>query len=145
MKEKELMVLNCLRSNAREKITSISRKLKTPVSTTFDCIKRLERECIIRYSVLCDFSKIGFFVRMALIVKANEKSDRTIEALLNKGNVNCVSTIKGDDQYFVEAYFRDLAEAEDFREFLQENNFVVLNEIHIIKELKKEEFSPKTF
>ncbi len=135
MKEKELMVLKCLRGNARIKLTGISRKLNIPVSTAFDCLKRLEKECVIRYSVLCGFSKLGYFVRMAFIVKSNGVTD----AVLNQKNVNCISSIKEESQYFIEALFRDLAEAEKFREFLQENNFVVLKEICMIKELKKEE------
>ena len=49
---KDLLLLNSLRENSRKSLTSLSKQTKIPVSTLFDRLKLLEKEDIIRHTLV---------------------------------------------------------------------------------------------
>ncbi len=61
MKKSDLLVLSCLRKDARMKLTEMSRITRVPVSTCFDRIRALEDEEVVRrHGCLVSFEKLGF-------------------------------------------------------------------------------------
>lgn len=59
MSPKILQFLAYLRENSREKLTTISKRTKIPISTLFDMLKELQGNLITKNTVLLDFSKLG--------------------------------------------------------------------------------------
>ena len=96
----DLKLIEYLRENGRDKISSISSKLDMPRATIFDRMKRLRSEGIIKnYTVNLDYEKIGFNVMAYILITFDfrSKTDQKTLAkeLSNIDNVLSVSIISG--------------------------------------------------
>ena len=71
----DLKLLDYLKENGRDKISSISAKLDIPRATVFERMKKLTNEGIIRnYTVNLDYEKIGFSVMAYILINFDSKS-----------------------------------------------------------------------
>ena len=143
MNPKALKLLSCLRENSREKLSVISRKTSLPISTLFDTLKELESEVISRHTSLVDFSKLGFDVRVQVLLKVpKDDREKLKKHLLCHQNTNSLYKTNHNFNFIVECLFRNLRELNCFIENL-ENNFDLLeHKIHyLIEEVKKEGIS----
>ena len=58
--EKELKILEELQKNSKVSINYLAKKLKTPTTTLYDKIRRMEQEGVIKkYTTIIDHTKIG--------------------------------------------------------------------------------------
>jgi len=96
----DFKLLDYLRENGRDKISSISSKLGMPRATVFERMKKLTTEGIIRnYTVNLDYEKIGFSVMAYILINFDSKSrtdQKTLATDLSRiDHVLSVSIISG--------------------------------------------------
>jgi Lrp/AsnC family leucine-responsive transcriptional regulator len=140
IKPVEKKILLHLRENSRVSLTELSRKISVPVSTIFDKLKKLKGEVILKNTTLYDFARLGCPIKVNYAIKTNEGSRNEVrEFLLNSPSVNSVFRTNNGTDFYVDALFRDLKEAEEFS-----NGLAAMGARHdsfyIIEELKREEF-----
>ena len=140
MKEKELEVLRALRENARETLTTISRRTGIPVSTLFDRLSEYKQKVIIKHTCLIDYTKLGYDLRVQLLIRMAKDKDVFEKFITNHLHVNTVYKINNGYDYLVEAVFRNM---KDFTEFVQSlDKFPIKErkEFYILEDLKREAF-----
>ena len=138
----ELRLVAVLRSNAREKLTDISRKIKLPVSTIHEKLKKYSGDLIKRHTILVDFSQMGYPIKTHSLIKV-DKLDKTamLEALIRHRNVDGVSRINNSYDFLLDAYFSSLSESEEFFEKLEgEYKIKKIDTYYILDEMKREGF-----
>lgn len=141
-KESDLKILQCLRTNARESITNISKKTGIPTSTVYIKIKEHEKNLIKKHTSLIDYSKIGMNHWQKTIIKLAEYYNSTFEKyLFENPNVNSVFEINGGYDYLIETIYKDVKEYKEFMRELEERFRIAEKiELQIIKDLKQEGF-----
>jgi DNA-binding Lrp family transcriptional regulator len=145
MRKKELMLLSCLRSNARETLTSISKKTKIPISTIFDKLKEYEKGFIRKHTSLIDFKKLGYDIRIHLLLKIQRDKRTSFETfIMANQSVNNVFRINNIYDYFVEAIFRNIKDFQEFADKLESYGVSEITEHFVIDELKRETFLSDT-
>jgi len=141
--ERDLLILSCLRQDARMKLTDMSRVTRIPVSTLFDKVRDYkDRGLVEKYTSLVRFEKLGFKAK-ALIVLSAEKKDRArlLELLSRSRNVNSLFRVNNGWDFMAEGVFPGVREVEDFVESIEEQVSLKDKRVfYIIDELKKEEF-----
>ena len=142
MKQSDLLIISNLRSNARESLTSMSKKTRIPVSTIFDKLRENVYGVIKRPTILIDFHKLGFPTVSTLLVKVNREHREQLKEHLQKSfNVNSFYKVNNGYDFIIEVVFRNMQEQESFIERIEESfNVLDLKTFFIIDELKKEEF-----
>lgn len=142
MKQSDLLIISNLRINARESLTSISKKTRIPISTIFDKLRENINGVIKRPTILIDFHKLGYPTVSTILIKVNkEHRDQLREHLKKSFNVNSVYKVNNGYDFIVEVVFRNMQEQESFIEKIEEGfNILDLKTFFIIEELKKEEF-----
>lgn len=140
MKNKELY--QELRMNGREKLTTLSRTLRIPVSSIFEKIKR--SDCINRFTVLLDHSKMGFRCTTHTTLKVNKTQKEEIRSFLkNHPNTNNLFRINNGYDFIVEGVFEDMQKAEEFLEELHNFDIVEEKTHYILEEIGREKFMAK--
>ncbi|MEM0155866.1 MAG: Lrp/AsnC family transcriptional regulator [Thermoplasmataceae archaeon] len=96
----DLRIIEYLKENGREKISTISSDLEIPRATVFERMKRLTNDGIIRnYTVNLDFGKIGFSVMAYILINYDSRSKTDQKTLARElaalDNVISVSIISG--------------------------------------------------
>jgi Lrp/AsnC family transcriptional regulator for asnA, asnC and gidA len=140
--QRDLMVISCLRRNARETLTAMSKKTRIPVSTLFDRIRHFEQGLITKHAAIVDFARLGYSTRANIILKVNKKDREAVRDYLVKNSfVNCAYKINNGYDFMAEVIFRNMAELEDFLGILEEKFKVVDKHVYyVIDDIKKEEF-----
>jgi Lrp/AsnC family leucine-responsive transcriptional regulator len=140
--KKDLLILTELRKNARETLTRLSRKTRIPISTIFDRLKMQEGSIIKKHCALIDFQKIGFSIRANILLKVPaEDRNKLLEHLQKELHTNTVLRINNGFDFLVEAIFRNLKEAENFVNNLEEEYKIEDKKVfYVIDEIKREEF-----
>jgi DNA-binding Lrp family transcriptional regulator len=144
LKRKDLLILSYLRSNARQRLTSISRRTHIPVTTIYDNVRRYEKRFIIKHASILDFRKLGFNAKTKLALKVNGSRAELLSYLQDHPNVNSLYRTDSEYDVLAEVVFRELRDVDEFLDTLK-NRFdveksVVLN---ITDDLKREEFMSK--
>ena len=142
MRMNELLLIASLRKNARETLTSMSKKVGMPVSTIFDKLKCFQGKQIKKHTSLVDFSKLGFGTRAVMILKARKNErDKLREFLEKSHNINTISRINNGYDFIVDVIFKNLKDMEEFGEKIEEK-FKIKNKqnFYIIEDIKRETF-----
>ena len=142
MDKKSLLVLTHLRQDARQGLTSISRKTSIPISTLHDRVKQFRNYFIIKHTALLDFAKLGFNARANILIRINKEEKEKLKGFLSKNhNINSFYKINNGYDFMVEVVFKYLREVEEFIENLEENFKIKSKEVfYIIDEIKREAF-----
>ncbi len=140
--KKDLLIISNLRSNARETLTTISKKTKIPISTIYDKLKFHARNLIIKNTALLDFARLGFNTRAKVMLKADrEQRDSLKVHLLKNPNVNTVYKINNDFDFLVEVIFKNIRELDNFVENLDDKFRLIDKKVfHVVEDVKREEF-----
>ena len=139
--KKELIILSHLRQNARKSLTEIFRQTGVPVSTLFDKLKKYEKGLIKKNTVLLNFNKLGFGVRVKILLKAAKDQKENLRIhLVNSHNVNSVSSVTNGFDFLIEALFRNLKDMQQFSDNIEQFNLTKKEEFFIIEEFKSESF-----
>lgn len=142
IKNRDLLILSCLRQDARMKLTDMSKVTKVPVSTLFDRIKLHESGLIKRHTALVRFDKLGYHAR-ALIAFSTAPKDRQklLEILDKSRSVNSLHKINNGWDYMAEVVFPGVKEVEEFIEGIEEQIRLKGRKVfYIIDEIKRESF-----
>ncbi len=137
--EKQKLVLAELRRNSRMNLEEIKKRLNMPKSTVARQIKSLRR-LTMRNVSLCDFSKLGFGLRVAFIAGCEEGSIKLQEFLKSSSKVNSIQAVNTKNKLFFECFFRDFGEYEHFSEELLRNGALGVKPHYVLEELKSEDF-----
>lgn len=142
MKNKELMLLACLRDNCRKSITELHKRIKMPQSTIYDKIKQFESSIISKYVALVDFTKFGFFAKATIALKvAQNDREKIREHLMKHHYVNTLYKINNGFDFQVECVFKHIKGLEEFIEELNAKFKIKQCVVfYIIDELKRESF-----
>ncbi|MBN2052723.1 hypothetical protein JW756_04435 [Candidatus Woesearchaeota archaeon] len=138
----DLKFISILRQNARETLTSISKRTGIPVSTLYEKLKKHEEELILKHTTLLDFSKLGYMCRANILLRTNRESREKLGSYLKVHQVvnNMVKINNGYD-YMIEGVFVHIKQLEDFLEELEESFPIEEKKIHyVICDVKREEF-----
>lgn len=121
--EKDLIILEELRTNSKQRTSRISKKTGIPITTVHNRIKKLEKEGIIKnYTVNIDYEKLGknIFARILVSVEYKTRDGkrlhqldiaRKIRALIG---VELVEIVTGTTDMVVRVRATDIKELNDF-------------------------------
>lgn len=137
----ELEILSAFRKNARESLTTASRKLRVPVSTLYDRLRKYQNSVITKHTALLDFEKLGYNIRVILSFKTSLKDKSLVQTFLeNHHRINSIYKISNDSDFLIEAIFKNLIELNQFSEKLEEFSIKNKHEFYIVKDIKREAF-----
>lgn len=142
MKKNDLLLMTYLRQNSRMSLTNLSKKTGIPISSIFDKLKNKYGSIIQKHVALIDFERLGFAVRVSVLLKVGKSKKEEAKNFLEKFfNVNSLFKINNGYDFLFEAVFHNLRELEDFFDAI-ENKFSVRKKevFYIIEDIKKEEF-----
>ena len=112
----DLRILKLLEADARQTLRSISKKLKTPISTIHSRIRKLRSAGVIKgFSVVLNAEKLGY--EFKVIIGLNVKRSHLIRAeklLAKKKAVICVYDVTGRFDLFLVARFKSVKELDRF-------------------------------
>ncbi|MGM5487849.1 MAG: Lrp/AsnC family transcriptional regulator [Nanobdellota archaeon] len=142
MNKKDMLIVTCLRNNARESLTNMSKKLKIPVSTIYERLRQNGGGLIKKHTSLIDFNELGYSLRANIMLKVNRSCREEIkEYLLKHFQVNSLYRINNGFDYLCEGVFRHLKEFEEFLEKVEEKFTIEKVDVHyVIDDLKRESF-----
>ncbi len=145
IQKQDIKLLACLRENARDTITHISKKTQIPISTVYERIKRHKETTIQRFSTLLDFTKFGYMVKAIILFKIYKTDKKRIkEFFMLDPNVNSMYKVNNGYDYMIEVVFRTIKDMEEFLENLDEEYKIKHKEVHyLIDDLKREAFVPE--
>lgn len=140
--KKDLKILNYLRKNSREKLTTMSRNTSIPVSTIYDRIKQYMGNFVKKHTAILDFNNLGFNTRANVILKLErECKEEVMKYMMKHPNVNSLYKINNGYDFMMECVFRNVKELEEFLEAVDDKFKVVSKAVYyIIDDLKREEF-----
>lgn len=142
MKESDKKIIQHLRANARNSLTTISRETGVPTSTVFTKIKEFEDYIITGYVALMDFSILGYHNRHKTAIKLGQGQQQEFEEYAKEHkNVNSLYEIDGGYHYMIETVHKNIKEYLNFLGELK-NKFAIEEEkqYQIIREIKREAF-----
>ena len=141
MNKKELKIISVFRNNARENLTTASRKLNVPISTLYDKLKKYKGTVITKHTALLDFDKLGFKLKVIMSFKVPIENKEVIQKFLERHHrVNTVYKISNKSDFLIETIFKDLIELSQFSEKLEKLNIKEKQEFYVIKDIKREAF-----
>ena len=140
--KKDIVLLSCLRNNARETLTKMSRKTGIPVSTLYDRLNHNYGSIIKKFTSIIDFKSLGYEITATLMMKVAFSDREKAESFLRVAvNANTVMALSNEYDFMVEAVFRNIAELEEFKKKIHEHASVEKLDVYIISsEIKKEQF-----
>ncbi len=139
---KELKIISRLRKNGREKLTTLSRQTRIPVSTIYEKMKEQEKGIIKKHTCILDFSKLGFNVRVQILLRISYADrGKAKEYLLKCFQINNVLKINNGFDFLIEGIFRDIMQLDTFIEKMESKFGIEHKEIYYItEEIKREDF-----
>lgn len=141
VEKKELIILSHFRRNARDNLTTISRDTGIPVSTLFDKLRAYEGNVIKKHTSLLDFTKLGYDVRVQLILKVKKEMKDELERFLMKNVVvNSFYKVNNGFDFMVETLFKTMNDYNLFIEKLDNFGIQKRHEFFMLQELRREAF-----
>jgi DNA-binding Lrp family transcriptional regulator len=140
LKPKELQIVRHLRANARETLTHLSKKTGVPVSTLFDKLNQYRTNLIVRHTCLLDYTKLGFDLRVQLLIKIPRERERFEKYIVEHYQVNCVFRINNGFDYLIEAIFKNMRDFTDFMQALDKFPIKERKEFYVLQDLRREAF-----
>lgn len=119
----------------------MSRFTNIPISTLHDKLRKFSNNIILKNTVILDYKKIGYDLRVNMLLKTNPENKTRFESFLRKSeNVNCLYRVNNGFDYFADALFRDMT---DFKQFIDNLDFFgvnIIKEFFVLEDLKCEGF-----
>jgi len=138
--EKELLILNYLRENARYTITELARKVDLPRSTVNDRIKKFKSSGIVKkYCCLLNFNRLGLPIQVKILFKAGANKELLEKELIESKHTNNVIKLGNEFDFLASFAFKSM---NDLHEFVDKLNTKYEPRDHkifyIAKDLKRE-------
>ena len=139
--KKDLQIVCSFRNNARENLTTASRKLRIPVSTIYDRLKKYQGTLIKRHTTLLDFKKLGYSLKVMFAIKTDkDHRDTLLKHLESHHRVNSVYRVSNNSDFMVEVLFKDLRELNQFKEKIEDVGAKDIQEFYVVDDIKRESF-----
>lgn len=136
-----MKILSQFRKNARENLTSASKKIQVPISTIYDRLRKYEGSIIRKHTSLIDFGALGFGLKVQMVVKVAPKDRESLSVFLKTHpRVNSLYTISNGFDFMVEIILRNLLEVAKFNRGLDRFAIVDRHEFYVVEDIKKEDF-----
>lgn len=133
--------MSCLRANARESLTKMSRRTGIPVSTIYERLKQFEKARIRKHTCLIDFPSIGYDLRIAVLVSCKPDKKQDVKSFVSKSHhVNNVLRVNNGFDYLVEAVFQNMAQVQSFLDKLDTVGVRIRKELYVLDEIVREGF-----
>jgi len=137
----DLLILSYLRQDSRVNLTAISKSTSVPVSTIFDKIKRYNTGLIKRSTVLIDFRKLGYNLKLTILLKVKPESRDSLRKFLESHfNVNSIYRVNNGFDFIIEGIFKNLIQVQDFEDALGQFDILSMQQYYILEEVKEEGF-----
>jgi DNA-binding Lrp family transcriptional regulator len=145
MNEKEKIIIEELRKNARSALTYLAYKAEMPVSTTYNKLKELENKVIKKHTSLVDFKELGYPVWNSIILKIGRDDRSAVKNyLLAHKDVNSIFEIDTGYDFMAETLHEDQTKFKEFTEELMEKfDIREMHKIAIVKDIQRERFLTK--
>lgn len=141
IEKKELQIVSAFRRNARENLTTASRRLNIPISTIYDRLRRYQGNLITKHTAILDFKQLGFAIKVLMAFKSSIQTKAELhEFLKNHHRVNSLYKVSSTMDYLVEVLFKDLRELQEFTDTLESFGVVNRQDYYIVEDIKREEF-----
>ncbi|MEK6867829.1 MAG: winged helix-turn-helix transcriptional regulator, partial [Nanoarchaeota archaeon] len=119
--KRDMKLFSTLRQNGRMSLTEISRETNIPVSTIYERLRGYYGNIIKRYTILLDFTKLGYGVRVSLFLKVNNNQrEKLLKYFQMQDNVNNAYRINNCFDILCEAVFIDMSAAEQFSKDIEQ-------------------------
>lgn len=106
-----------------------------PISTVHDTLRANKVDVVKNYTCVLDFSKLGFNCRAQIILRVKKtERDAIREHLLKSANINSVYRINNGYDFLIEAIFKDLRDADEFLERLEDKFKISEKKVYYIME-----------
>jgi Lrp/AsnC family transcriptional regulator, regulator for asnA, asnC and gidA len=137
----DLRILAHLRQDSRRNLTSISKQTLVPISTIFDRLKKYNLGIIKKNTILIDFKKLGYELKVNILVKTRQELREDFRKFAEKSvYVNSMYRINNGYDFMIEAVFRNMVELEDFNDKIEKIGIQSKQEYYILEDIKKEAF-----
>ena len=137
----DMQIIAHLRQDARKNLTIISKQTLVPISTVFDKLKKYNQSLIKKNTIIIDFKKLGFELRVNILVKtAQDKRDELKRFLEKSESINSIYRINNGYDFMIEAVFRNMIELEEFHDKMESIGVVDKKEFYILEDIKIEGF-----
>jgi len=138
---KDLQIIAHLRQDSRKNLTLISKEIAMPISTLFDRIKRYNNSIITRNTVLVDFKKLGYNMKLNILIKTKTESrDRLRKFLEDNVNINSIYRVNNGYDFIIEGIFKNLIQVQAFEDTLEQYDIQAMQQFYILEEVKEEGF-----
>ena len=111
----DIKILDCLKKNAREKASDISKEIHLAVSTVIERIRKMESSGLIKaYTIILDEKKMGNDLTVLMEVSLQHPNDYEpfIEMIENNPNVVSCYYMTGDFDFILKIICRSSDELE---------------------------------
>ena len=142
MQPKHFLLLSFLRENSREKLTTISRKTRIPISTLFDLLKELQESIIIQNTTLINFERLGYHTRAQIFLRVGQNNKEKLKQhLILNENVNNLFKINNGWDFLVETVHQNIQDLDKFLDKLNNNYALEDKQLnYLINDIKREGF-----
>jgi DNA-binding Lrp family transcriptional regulator len=141
IEKKELQIVSAFRRNARENLTTASRKLNIPISTIYDRLRRYQGNLITKHTAILDFKQLGFAIKVLIAFKSSIQTKSQIHDFLTTHHrVNSLYRVSSATDYLVEVLFKDLGELQEFSDTIESFGVTNRQDYYIVEDIKREDF-----
>ena len=105
---KQKRILAELRSNSRQPMSRIAKKLKIPLSTAHDNYNSI-KGCIKQRTTLVNFEKLGYSLKVNFIFRI--RNNEIISLLLENKHVNSIYKVNNRRTVVAECIFKNICQA----------------------------------
>jgi DNA-binding Lrp family transcriptional regulator len=138
-KQPDVVLFSSLRKNGRVSLTEMSRLTKMPISTIYEKLKRYAGGVIQKYTVLLDFQKMGYTIKVMLVLKSMQR-EQLLHHLEHHQNINNAYKINNGYDVLCEGLFTDIHSAEMFIQSLEQFGVCKMEVFYILSDIKREGF-----
>ena len=140
----DIKILHCLKKNAREKASEISKEIHLAVSTVIERIRKMESSGIIQsYTIILDEKKLGNDVTALMEVSLEHPKyyDAFTEMIQSNPNIVSCYYMTGDFDFILKIICKSSEHLENIHRTLKGQNGVSATRTHYVLKNVKNSYS----
>ena len=144
MEGMDIKILHCLKKNAREKASEISKEIHLAVSTVIERIRKMESSGIIQsYTIILDEKKLGNDVTALMEVSLEHPKyyDAFTEMIQSNPNIVSCYYMTGDFDFILKIICKSSEHLENIHRTIKGQNGVSATRTHYVLKNVKNSYS----
>ena len=140
----DIKILNCLKKNAREKASEISKEIHLAVSTVIERIRKMESSGIIQsYTIILDEKQLGNDVTALMEVSLEHPKyyDAFTEMIQSNPNIVSCYYMTGDFDFILKIICKSSEHLENIHRTIKGQNGVSATRTHYVLKNVKNSYS----